>query len=147
MLLTVYLASTGACVAVDTISFIAIANRMKREGYEIVKNKKSFSEILRDYLKIATYVAVPVLNVLISFALLSASDEKVGEIIRELHRKGVITKKTDSLSYDEKIAEIRKKKAELEELKDSLGQYQSTNVTFENNDEDIFKPGRPGYSS
>ena len=63
MLLTIYLASTGACLAVDTISMLAILNKMKREGYEPVKSKKSFSEVLRDCLKIAGYVAVPVFNV------------------------------------------------------------------------------------
>ena len=146
MLLNIYLISTGACLAVDTISMLAILNKMKREGYEIVNSKKSFSEVIRDCLKIAGYVAVPVFNVILSATMLFLSDEKTDELFKEMYRKGIITKKTDSLSYDEKIAEIRKKKAELEELKESLGQCQSANVTFEDDDEDIFKPGKHGYS-
>ena len=146
MLLNIYLISTGACLAVDTISMLAILNKMKREGYEIVNSKKSFSEVIRDCLKIAGYVAVPVINVILSATMLFLSDEKTDELFKEMYRKGIITKKTDSLSYDEKIAEIRKKKAELEELKESLGQCQSANVTFEDDDEDIFKPGKHGYS-
>ena len=146
MLLNIYLISTGACLAVDTISIMALLNKMKREGYEIVNSKKSFSEVIRDCLKIAGYVAVPVINVILSATMLFLSDEKTDELFKEMYRKGIITKKTDSLSYDEKIAEIRKKKAELEELKESLGQCQSANVTFEDDDEDIFKPGKHGYS-
>ena len=146
MLLNIYLISTGACLAVDTISIMALLNKMKREGYEIVNSKKSFSEVIRDCLKIAGYVAVPVFNVILSATMLFLSDEKTDELFKEMYRKGIITKKTDSLSYDEKIAEIRKKKAELEELKESLGQCQSANVTFEDDDEDIFKPGKHGYS-
>ena len=146
MLLTIYLASTGACLAVDTISMLAILNKMKREGYEPVKSKKSFSEVLRDCLKIAGYVAVPVFNVILSATMLFLSDEKTDELFKEMYRKGIITKKTDALSYDEKIDAIRKKKAELEKLKESLGQYQSADVTFEDEDEDIFKPGKHGYS-
>ena len=74
------------------------------------------------------------------------SDEKTDELFKEMYRKGIITKKTDALSYDEKIDAIRKKKAELEKLKESLGQYQSADVTFEDEYEDIFKPGKHGYS-
>ncbi|MBQ4031741.1 MAG: hypothetical protein II625_08310 [Bacilli bacterium] len=146
MLLNIYLISTGACLAVDTISMLAILNKMKREGYEIVNSKKSFSEVIRDCLKIAGYVAVPVINVILSATMLFLSDEKTDELFKEMYRKGIITKKTDALSYDEKIDAIRKKKAELEELKESLGQCQSANVTFEDDDEDIFKPGKHGYS-
>ena len=146
MLLNIYLISTGACLAVDTISIMALLNKMKREGYEIVNSKKSFSEVIRDCLKIAGYVAVPVFNVILSATMLFLSDEKTDELFKEMYRKGIITKKTDALSYDEKIDAIRKKKAELEELKESLGQCQSANVTFEDDDEDIFKPGKHGYS-
>ena len=62
-----------------------------------------------------------------------------------MYRKGVVTKKTDAMTYDEKIAAIRKKKAELEELKESLGEYKSADGVVED-DFDDFMPNKHGFS-
>lgn len=64
MLGTLYVGTTIASWVLLGLTSIACNERMKREGYEIIKEKKSISERIIDFVKIAFNMSIPGLNIL-----------------------------------------------------------------------------------
>ena len=130
MLFNLWLASTGACIAVDTISVLAFVSKLKREGYEYKNTFHSLSEALFGILHLLPVVAIPVLNIFNSVRIVKAIDEKY-ELLKELAlEKGDIVKINEFKSPEELIAEIHEKRDELEELKAALSKYNTGDYVF-----------------
>ena len=86
MLLNIYLGTTAISWATVLIFSVAIANKLEREGYKLVKVKKSFSEKVADFTSTVFKVSIPILNILNAITILCLGD-KVYEYIKTKYLK------------------------------------------------------------
>ena len=149
--LTYYLISTGACIALDTVAINAFVHKINRsleeQGYEPITGKKvvssskeSFSEKTVRWIKAIPAVTIPILRYALPFLFIKYGDKLAQKTTEELIDKKMVTKKEENMSYEERIAAIEAKKAELESLKQTL----SSNGTYNFDDTDYPTDGYVG---
>ena len=126
-----YLASTGACIALDTIAIRAVVNKVNRgllaRGYEPITGKKmvtgakeSVSEKAVRWIKAIPAFTIPIIRFVLPFLYIKYGERLAEKSVFELIDKKMVTKKEKNMTYEERIAAIEAKKAELESLKESL---------------------------
>lgn len=93
VVLYIYLGSIAYALVVNGVYSAAAEKYIKRQGYEIVKVKKSFSEKLAGYVSILIYASIPVINVIVPTIMALTGSEKLAEkIIPKLLEEGKIKK-------------------------------------------------------
>ena len=63
MLLNIYLGTTAVSWATTLIFSVACINKLEREGYKFIKEKKSFSEIVATFISTTVKDSIPIYNI------------------------------------------------------------------------------------
>lgn len=90
MLLNIYLGTTAVSWAVVFIFSVACGKKLKREGYKIVKEKKSFVEKLASFISTAFKGSIPIYNIINAIAILCVGDKFYEHMVDKLLESGKI---------------------------------------------------------
>ena len=138
MLLNIYLASTGAAIATDIITWMALVEKLKKEGY--VHNKdKNLSILEKVYYGFASianawWTAVPVLNIIISLDLLSP--DRMPDLIDLAKNSGAFVKSYDTMTREERLEELTRREIEIENERNQLEALKRALIVEQSNDYD-----------
>ena len=83
MLLNIYLGTTAVSWAIVLIFSAAGGKKLKREGYNLVNPKKSFTEKLASFISTAFIGSIPIYNIIIAIAILCVGDDKFYEYMKD----------------------------------------------------------------
>lgn len=92
MLLNIYLGTTAISWATIFIFSTACEKKLKREGYKIVKEKKSLSEKVATFISNAFKCSIPVYNILNTIVILCMGDRVYEYMEDKLLEQGKIYK-------------------------------------------------------
>lgn len=84
MLLNIYLGTTAISWATVFIFSAACEKKLKREGYKVVKEKKSIKENIASFISIAFKGSIPIYNILNTIAILCMGDKLYEYITEEM---------------------------------------------------------------
>ena len=90
MLLNIYLGTTAVSWAIVFIFSAACEKKFKREGYKIVKQKKSFVEKLASFISTAFEGSIPIYNIINAIAILCMGDKFYEHVVDKLLEEGKI---------------------------------------------------------
>jgi len=122
MLLNVYLAATGAAIAVDAITWMTLVEKLKKEGYVLNKeeNQSIPEKIYNGFATIAHawWTVVPIAHIIGSLYLLSPN--RMSDLKSTAKSNGTFVKSYDTMTREERLEELarreRKIQAERKEL-------------------------------
>ena len=112
MLLGLYLGTTFLSYTV-MLAFVAeILNKLKREGYKYVTEKKSFAERLLDFLYSFLLLSFPVLNLVLALGIMSLRERIYDSIKAKGIREGRIVRleETETIEEVETKEEVKREK-------------------------------------
>lgn len=123
MIMSVGLGIYLGSIAFSYISLSTVAratlNKAKRNGYEEIKEKKSFSEKIVDFFKNILVCSIPVVNVFYGISALAMNKEKLyNNFIEKALKEGKIRKSEAKLKQE---AEEILKQEKMEKTRESLG--------------------------
>ena len=95
MIGTLYIGTTIAGMTMYVISSQAIISRLKRENYEVVKNKKSKAESIVDLTKVLCLMLTPGLNLLLGLVSVFSFEELYEKTKKSMLSAGKLIKKKD----------------------------------------------------
>ena len=103
MLGTIYLGTSIAGWILYGISSTAMASRLKREGFELVKSNKSKAETLVDLTKTLCIMLLPGINLLIGAVAIFKFEELYDDTKKTWIKKGKVIKKDETVKQEEKV--------------------------------------------
>ena len=112
MLLGLYLGTTALSYTV-MLAFVAeILNKLKRDGYKYVTEKKSFAERLLDFLYSFLLLSFPVLNLVLALGIMSLRERIYDSIKAKGIREGRIVRleETETIEEVETKEEVKREK-------------------------------------
>ena len=112
MLLGFYLGTTFLSYTV-MLAFVAeILNKLKRDGYKYVTEKKSFAERLLDFLYSFLLLSFPVLNLVLALGIMSLRERIYDSIKAKGIREGRIVRleETETIEEVETKEEVKREK-------------------------------------
>ena len=92
MLLKIYLVTTAISWATAFIFTAASEKKLKREGYKLVKEKKSLPEKVADFISSVFKGSIPIYNMLNTITILCMGDKVYGYVEDKLLEQGKIYK-------------------------------------------------------
>ena len=101
MLLNIYLGTTAISWATVFIFSAACEKKLKREGYKVVKEKKSISEKIASFISIAFKGSIPIHNILNTIAILCMGDKLYEYMEDKLLEQGKIYMPTEEMPSSE----------------------------------------------
>ena len=104
MLLNLYLGTTAVSWAILGIYTAAMNQRLKRKGYEEVKEEKKLFEVIFDNLSTIFIGCIPVFNIVNSMCMLCAGEKALDHYEKLLLEKGLI-RKIETKENDDKLKE------------------------------------------
>lgn len=122
MLLNIYLGTTAISWATVFIFSAACEKKLKREGYKVVKEKKSIKENIASFISIAFKGSIPIYNILNTIAILCMGDKLYEYITEEMPsseetntyiesiEKASTEKKYDEMTLEEKLAYLERER-------------------------------------
>lgn len=118
MLLNLYLGSTAVSWAILGVYTVALNQRLKRKGYEEVKEEKEVFEVIVDTLSTLFIGCIPGFNIVNSMCMLCSGEKALDHYEKLLLEKGLI-RKIETKENDDKLKEEITEKIETkEETKD-----------------------------
>lgn len=91
VVLYIYIGSVAYALVVNTIYSAAAIKYIKRHGYEFIKEKKSFVEMLSSHVSVLVICGIPLLNILTpTYMALSGAESIAEKTIPKLLQKGKI---------------------------------------------------------
>ena len=104
MLLNLYLGSTAVSWAILGVYTVALNQRLKRKGYEEVKEEKKVFEVIVDNLSTIFIGCIPVFNIVNSMCMLCSGEKALDYYEKLLLEKGLI-RKIETKENDDKLKE------------------------------------------
>jgi len=144
-LLAYVLASTGACVVLDSVALNSLVEKinqgLEEEGYEPLSAyidpnapKPSISERINGFVKNRRAYTIPIIRFLVPYIFFKHGDEIAKGEIEKGKDKNYWLKKDPTLTPEERLAAIQKKKEELKALKNDIATNQTYYYSFDDED-------------
>lgn len=122
MLLNVYLAATGAAIAVDAITWMTLVEKLKKEGYVLNKeeNQSIPEKVYTGFATIARawWTVVPIAHIIGSLYLLSPN--RMSDLKRTAKSNGTFVKSYDKMTREERLEELARRERKIQEERRDL---------------------------
>ena len=144
-LLAYVLASTGACVVLDSVALNSLVGKLNQgleeEGYEPLSAfldpnapKPSIPERFSGFVKSIPAYTIPIIRFLVPYIIFKFGDEIAKGIVEKGKDENYWLKKDPTLTPEERIAAIQNKREELKAIKNSLAKKKEESYHFDGED-------------